>query len=244
MPERDSCDRGMRRRNSCSGGSASPSPSMARRREHGTADPVRHPCRACWRAANGTSSRLGLEQRVKRAQPVSCCDLYGQRDILRAGAIPEDIVYRNPFFRPEMCGWRVPHDIYVHIAGIDIVRVDADDFYVLEDNVRTPSGVSYMLENREAMMRLFPDLFGDHQRRTGRGLSRQAAVDAALRRTGLRRDRNRPSSCSRRASTTRPITSIRSWPTSWASNSSRAATCSCATMSSTCARRRARAASM
>ncbi|MCG5029601.1 circularly permuted type 2 ATP-grasp protein, partial [[Ruminococcus] torques] len=79
-------------------------------------------------------------------------DLYGPREILRAGAIPDDIVYRNPFFRPEMSGWRVPHDIYVHIAGIDIVRVDAEDFYVLEDNVRTPSGVSYMLENREAMM--------------------------------------------------------------------------------------------
>ena len=105
---------------------------------------------------------LGLTQRVK-ALNMFLCDLYGQRDILRAGAIPEDIVYRNPFFRPEMCGWRVPHDIYVHIAGIDIVRVDAEDFYVLEDNVRTPSGVSYMLENREAMMRLFPDLFGDHQ---------------------------------------------------------------------------------
>jgi uncharacterized circularly permuted ATP-grasp superfamily protein len=57
----------------------------------------------------------------------------------------------------------VPHDIYVHIAGIDIVRVDADNFYVLEDNARTPSGVSYMLENREIMMRLFPDLFARHR---------------------------------------------------------------------------------
>ncbi len=104
----------------------------------------------------------GLEQRV-RALNLFLRDLYGPRDILRAGAIPDDIVYRNPFFRPEMSGWRVPHDIYVHIAGIDIVRVDAEDFYVLEDNVRTPSGVSYMLENREAMMRLFPDLFGEHR---------------------------------------------------------------------------------
>ena len=57
----------------------------------------------------------------------------------------------------------MPHDIYVHIAGIDVVRVDADDFYVLEDNVRTPSGVSYMLENREVMMRVAPDLFADHR---------------------------------------------------------------------------------
>ncbi len=57
----------------------------------------------------------------------------------------------------------MPHDIYVHIAGIDIVRVDADTFYVLEDNARTPSGVSYMLENREIMMRLFPELFSRHR---------------------------------------------------------------------------------
>ena len=77
--------------------------------------------------------------------------------------MPEDLVFRNPAFRPEMNGQRVPHDIYVHIAGIDIVRVDAETFYVLEDNARTPSGVSYMLENREIMMRLFPELFSRHR---------------------------------------------------------------------------------
>ena len=79
-----------------------------------------------------------------------------------------------------MNGQTVPHDIYVHIAGIDIVRVDADDFYVLEDNARTPSGVSYMLENREMMMRLFPELFVAPPRRAGRELSRRTAGDAAL----------------------------------------------------------------
>ena len=72
-------------------------------------------------------------------------------------------MFQNPVFRPEMNGQKVPHDIYVHIAGIDIVRVDADTFYVLEDNARTPSGVSYMLENREIMMRLFPELFSRHR---------------------------------------------------------------------------------
>ncbi len=72
-------------------------------------------------------------------------------------------MFQNPVFRPEMNGQNVPHDIYVHIAGIDIVRVDADTFYVLEDNARTPSGVSYMLENREIMMRLFPELFARHR---------------------------------------------------------------------------------
>ena len=83
--------------------------------------------------------------------------------MLRAGIVPEDLVFQNPVFRPEMNGQRVPHDIYVLIAGIDIVRVDADNFYVLEDNARTPSGVSYMLENREMMLRLFPDLFARHR---------------------------------------------------------------------------------
>ncbi len=104
----------------------------------------------------------GLEQRVK-ALNAFLTDIYGEREIIRAGHIPEDLILRNPYFRPEMAGLKLPHDIYIHIAGIDIVRVDADDFYVLEDNARTPSGVSYMLENREVMMRLFPDLFDAHR---------------------------------------------------------------------------------
>jgi uncharacterized circularly permuted ATP-grasp superfamily protein len=104
----------------------------------------------------------GLEQRVK-AINLFLKDIYTRREILRAGAIPDDLVFQNPVFRPEMNGQTVPHDIYVHIAGIDIVRVDADHFYVLEDNARTPSGVSYMLENREIMLRLFPELFSRHR---------------------------------------------------------------------------------
>jgi uncharacterized circularly permuted ATP-grasp superfamily protein len=104
----------------------------------------------------------GLAQRVK-ALNLYIADVYGKRESLRAGIVPEDLVFRNPVFRPEMNGQRVPHDIHVHIAGVDIVRVDADTFYVLEDNARTPSGVSYMLENREIMMRLFPELFARHR---------------------------------------------------------------------------------
>ena len=100
----------------------------------------------------------GLEQRVK-ALNAFLADVYGAAEIVAAGKIPGDLVYRNPYFRPEMVGVRLAHDIYIQIAGIDIVRVDDQDFYVLEDNARTPSGVSYMLENREVMMRLFPDLF-------------------------------------------------------------------------------------
>ncbi len=104
----------------------------------------------------------GLEQRVK-AINLYIKDIYGRRDILRAGVVPEDLVFQNPVFRPEMNGQKVPHDIYVHIAGIDIVRIGADTFYVLEDNARTPSGVSYMLENREIMLRLFPELFSRYR---------------------------------------------------------------------------------
>ena len=106
--------------------------------------------------------RRGLEQRVKAINSY-LRDIYGRREILKAGIVPEDLVFQNPVFRPEMNGQKVPHDIYVHIAGIDVVRVDAETFYVLEDNARTPSGVSYMLENREIMMRLFPDLFSRHR---------------------------------------------------------------------------------
>jgi uncharacterized circularly permuted ATP-grasp superfamily protein len=106
--------------------------------------------------------RRGLEQRVK-AINAYVKDVYGRREILRAQVVPEDLVFQNPVFRPEMNGQKVPHDIYVHVAGIDIVRVDSETFYVLEDNVRTPSGVSYMLENREIMLRLFPELFSRYR---------------------------------------------------------------------------------
>ena len=100
----------------------------------------------------------GLVQRVK-ALNAFLYDVYHAREIVRAGKIPAELIDQNEQYRPEMVGVEVPGRIYTHIAGIDVVRVSADQFYVLEDNVRTPSGVSYMLENREAMMRLFPELF-------------------------------------------------------------------------------------
>ena len=101
----------------------------------------------------------GLEQRVKGLNAF-IADSYGDREIVAAGIVPEELILQNPAFQPEMTGFTPPGGIHVHIAGIDVVRVDADTFYVLEDNARTPSGVSYMLENREAMMRLMPELFG------------------------------------------------------------------------------------
>jgi len=112
-------------------------------------------------AAEWKLLRHGLEQRVKTLN-LYIKDIYGRREILKAGIVPEELVFRNPVFRPEMNGQKVPHDIYVPIAGVDIVRVGSD-FYVLEDNARTPSGVSYMLENREIMLRLFPELFSRHR---------------------------------------------------------------------------------
>lgn len=104
----------------------------------------------------------GLLQRVKALNSF-LNDVYGAQEIIKAGKIPADLILKNSEFRPEMVGRPVPHNIYVQIAGIDVVRTGEDDFYVLEDNVRTPSGVSYMLENREVMMRLMPDLFAEHR---------------------------------------------------------------------------------
>ena len=103
----------------------------------------------------------GLIQRV-RALNAFLYDAYHNRDICRAGKVPESQVLLNGQFAGLAQGLDLPGRVHAHIAGIDLVRVGEDEFYVLEDNVRTPSGVSYMLENREVMMRLFPDLFQHH----------------------------------------------------------------------------------
>ena len=112
--------------------------------------------------AEWTRLEAGLKQRVT-ALNLFLKDVYGAGAILKENIIPSELILRNPFYRPEMIGRRAPHDIWVHIGGIDIVRVDDNEFYVLEDNARTPSGVSYMLENREVTMRLMPDLFARHR---------------------------------------------------------------------------------
>jgi uncharacterized circularly permuted ATP-grasp superfamily protein len=99
----------------------------------------------------------GAIQRV-RALNAFLHDLYHGQEIIRAGIVPASLL-TNPMYRPEMQGVDAPGGVYAHIAGIDIVRTGEDQFYVLEDNLRTPSGVSYMLEDRKMMMRLFPELF-------------------------------------------------------------------------------------
>jgi uncharacterized circularly permuted ATP-grasp superfamily protein len=100
----------------------------------------------------------GLEQRV-RALNAFLADAYNEREICRAGLIPEQQLLMNAEFVSMAQGLKLPGGVHAHIAGIDLVRVGEKDFYVLEDNVRTPSGVSYVLENREVMMRLAPELF-------------------------------------------------------------------------------------
>ncbi|MDB5527928.1 MAG: hypothetical protein JWR51_1031 [Devosia sp.] len=100
----------------------------------------------------------GIEQRV-RALNAFLYDIYHRQEILKAGRIPEKLILQNSAFCPEMMGLEPARGVYAHIIGTDIVRVGPDEFYVLEDNLRTPSGVSYMLEDREAMMQLAPDLF-------------------------------------------------------------------------------------
>ncbi len=103
----------------------------------------------------------GLRQRV-RALNAFLNDVYHGQDILRAQRIPAELIVCNAQYRPEMQGIDVPGRIYAHVAGIDVVRAGDGEFHVLEDNLRVPSGVSYMLENRKMMMRLFPELFARH----------------------------------------------------------------------------------
>ena len=113
-------------------------------------------------AAEWRRLSAGIEQRV-RALNAFMFDIYHAQEILKAGIVPESLVIQNSAFLPEMMGVNPPRSVYSHIVGIDIVRTSEDEFFVLEDNTRTPSGVSYMLENREAMMHMFPDLFSQNR---------------------------------------------------------------------------------
>jgi len=99
----------------------------------------------------------GITQRLK-ALNLFLKDVYNEQFIIKDGVVPAEMIYSCPHFLREMHGFHVPYDIYVHIAGIDLIRDSDGSMYILEDNLRTPSGVSYMLENREITKRLFPDL--------------------------------------------------------------------------------------
>lgn len=116
-------------------------------------------------AAEWKQLEAGLKQRVTALNRF-IHDIYHDQEILKAGIVPPEQVVGNAQFRPEMMGIDLPHHVYAQIAGIDIVRAEnaagEGEYYVLEDNLRVPSGVSYMLENRRMMMRLFPELFARH----------------------------------------------------------------------------------
>jgi uncharacterized circularly permuted ATP-grasp superfamily protein len=118
-------------------------------------------------AAEWARLTRGIEQRV-RAINAFLHDIYHRQEILRAGRVPSDLIARNAAFVPQMIGVDPPGGVYTHIVGVDLVRTGPDEFYVLEDNARTPSGVSYMLENRETMIHMFPELFSQiHVRQVG-----------------------------------------------------------------------------
>jgi uncharacterized circularly permuted ATP-grasp superfamily protein len=120
----------------------------------------------------------GIEQRVSALNSF-IYDLYHRQEIVRSGRVPERLFRDNAAWLPNMVGFTPPGGVYTHVVGIDLVRTGPDDFYVLEDNARTPSGVSYMLENRETMMGMFPELFtrvavepvSDYPRRLARSLA-------------------------------------------------------------------------
>lgn len=135
----------------------------------------------------------GIEQRV-RAINAFLHDIYHRQEILRAGRVPYELIANNEAFLQQMVGVDVPGGIYTHIVGTDIVRTGPGEFFVLEDNARTPSGVSYMLENRETMLQMFPELF-----------SRIAVQEVSDYPTRLRRSL---SACAPSACTGKPVVAV------------------------------------
>jgi len=113
------------------------------------------------RVFNGAEWSIVERGSIQRARALNAfiADVYGDRAIVKEGIMPEAMLLKNPAYLPQMNGYRPPSDIWSHIIGVDIVRTGQDEFYVLEDNCRTPSGVSYVLQNREVMSRMFPELF-------------------------------------------------------------------------------------
>lgn len=103
----------------------------------------------------------GIQQRLK-ALNLFLKDIYNEQNIIKDEIIPAELIASCPHFMQEVFGIKVPHDIYIHISGIDLIRGDDGVFYILEDNLRTPSGVSYMLENREVTKRTFPEMFASN----------------------------------------------------------------------------------
>ena len=119
----------------------------------------------------------GIVQRVA-AINAFLDDVYNAQEIIKAGIIPSDLINRNKAFLPQMCGFKPPGGIYTHVMGVDIVRTDVKEFFVLEDNARVPSGVSYMIENRATMLQMFPELFTSFERRCAERSTKDSWPDA------------------------------------------------------------------
>ena len=102
----------------------------------------------------------GVSQRI-RAINSFLNDIYHNQEIIKAKILPLELIYKNPAYLFQMVGFSPPNNIYNHISGIDLIKTKASEFYVLEDNVRVPSGISYMMKNRDIMINLFPELFAE-----------------------------------------------------------------------------------
>lgn len=113
-------------------------------------------------AAEWAHVEAGIKQRLK-ALNMFLKDIYNEQQILKDGVVPAALIASCPHYTREVFGIQVPFDIYVHISGIDLIRGDDGTFYILEDNLRTPSGVSYMLENREVTKRIFPEMLNENK---------------------------------------------------------------------------------
>ena len=113
-------------------------------------------------AAEWLHIESGIKQRLK-ALNLFLKDIYSHQQIIKDKIIPAELITSCPHYTREVHGIKVPHDIYVHISGIDLIRAADGRFYILEDNLRTPSGVSYMLKNREITKRIFPDIFYENK---------------------------------------------------------------------------------
>ena len=157
---------------------ASPSPSIATtRRPNGSFPPTCLP--RIVTAPEWDRIERGLTQRII-ALNLFLRDIYNDGRVLKDGVVPRSMIYGSKHYRREMRGLPVPHGAYVNICGSDLIRNEAGDFVVLEDNLRVPSGVSYMLANRDVARRAFPAVFRSMGVRPDRALSAGAAGDAAL----------------------------------------------------------------
>ena len=191
-------------------------------------------------AAEWEKVERGLTQRIM-ALNLFLKDIYNEGRILADGVVPREVVYSCKHFRRQMIGLQVPRNVYVAVCGTDLIRLENGEFVVLEDNLRVPSGVSYMLTNRRVMKRIFPQIFRHYGVRPIEQYTQ--LLLGTLRSWRPKAARSRISCCSRPASSTPLTSSTLTSPGRWGSSWSKAAISSPTTTSFTCARPPACAAS-